>query len=294
MKSEYLDRASRIATDNVSSAQQILMDTLDLMSDYCRATASEENFFQDLRSLSTALPSAQAQMAALSNVCKLIIYSLNGAGPSEVGTYIDGLKSKVSSAPARAAVEASKLVVDGGSYVTLSQSEYVLKAFEFAAGDGKLATVYVMESRPLFEGRQTARMLRKMGHRAILISDASPGLFVKEADAAFAGADAILGDGTLVNKIGTYPLAALCSMENKPFYAVTSVLKFDSEKTSEDFVNKQESAHEIFANPEFEVANFYFDRISPRLVTAFLTEAGVFSPATDLEKIDAAMRTTYG
>ncbi len=294
MKAEYLDRANRIATDNVSSAQQVLRDTVDLLLDFCRDYSTDPRFIQDLKSLSDTLSNAQAQMAALSNIGRLIVSVCDKLPAKEVGGYIAGLKNKISEASARTAREASKAISAGKAYATLSQSEFVLRAFETAAAENKLAVVYVMESRPLFEGRQTARALKAMGHRSILVSDAAIGFFIDIIDSAFVGADAILSDGTLVNKIGSFALAAACKASGKDFHAVTSVLKFDREKDASRFLNKEESPHEIFPNPEYEVKNIYFDMVNPRLVTSVITEAGMLSPLSGLNQLETAMREIYG
>lgn len=294
MKTEYLERANHIATDNVSSAQQILKDTLDLLLDLCAKYSAEEGFIAELKSISTTLSNAQAQMAALSNICRLIESAAAELPAEEVGTYISVLRKKVGEASSRAAREASGLVSDGGVYATLSQSEFVIKTFETSAATGKTAAIYVMESRPLFEGRQTARALKAMGHRPILVSDASIGFFIGAIDAAFVGADAVLSDGTLVNKIGTYALAAACSVAGKKLHAITSVLKYDPRKKAGNFLNKEESPHEIFPNPEFEVKNVYFDMVDPHLVTSVVTEAGSLSPLSDLAKLDDALKELYG
>lgn len=294
MKTEYLERANRIATDNISSAQQVLKDTLELLYDFSVENCRAESFIRELKSLSTTLSNAQSQMSALSNICRFVVSASGKLKPEEMCPYLDVLLRKVGEAAPKAAAEASKLVTNEGQYATLSQSEFVLRCFERAASQNKIATVFVMESRPLFEGRQTARALKKMGHRAILVSDASIGAFITRIDAAFVGADAVLADGTLINKIGSYALAAACAAVGKKFYAVTSVLKYDSEKNADTFVNKEESAHEIFANPEIEVSNLYFDKVEPGLVTALMTEIGGILPTTEIEKLNAAMREMYG
>ncbi len=294
MKNEYLDRANRIATDNISSAQQILKDTLDLLLDFCMKHSVESEFKSELRSISTTLSNAQSQMAALTNITRLIISASDRLTSNEVCPYIATLRKKVDDASARTASQAAALIAKGHSYATLSQSEFVIKTFEAAARENRFATVYVMESRPLFEGRQTARSLKAIGHEAILVSDASIGFFINKINAAFVGADAILFDGTIVNKIGSLALAAACKVMNKNFYVVTSVLKFDHEKGEADFVNKEESPHEIYANPEFDVKNVYFDMVRSDLITSILTEAGSSSPVSDLRNLESSLTRLYG
>lgn len=294
MKTEYLERANRIATDNVSSAQQVLKDTLDLLLDFCERYSAESDFIPELKSISTTLSNAQAQMAALSNISRLIESASDRLPAVEICPYVRVLRQKVGEASSRAADQASALIADGKAYATLSQSEFVIRTFEAVASEGRMTTVYVMESRPLFEGRQTARALKSMGHHPILVADAAIGFFINSIDAAFVGADAILADGTVVNKIGSYALAAACSVVGKEFHAITSVLKYDSGKKSVGFLNKEESPHEVFPSPEFEVKNVYFDMVSPRLVTSVVTEAGSISPLAGLPQLDEAMKELYG
>jgi translation initiation factor 2B subunit (eIF-2B alpha/beta/delta family) len=294
MKPEFLERADRIAADNISSQQQILKDTLDLLSAFSLDDISNTSFVRDLKSLSTAISNAQSQMSAVSNMCRFVISASDRMNHEEICAYLKSLRDKIGIAPSQAARHASGLIANGKNYATISQSEFVLQTFERAAHEGKDATVFVMESRPLFEGRQTARALMKMGHRAVLVSDASIGFFINEIDSALVGADSILSDGTLINKIGSYPLAACCAAAKKNFYTVTSILKYDSEKSPETFINKEESANEIYANPEFEVRNFYFDKVDPEFITAIVTEIGSISPLSGLYELNSMMRELYG
>lgn len=274
MTPEFIERADQIAADNVSSQQQILKDMVDLLSAFSSDNSSVPNFARDIRLLSTVISKAQSQMSALSNASRFVISFSEKLKPMEFSAYLKSLRDKIETASSQAASQASRFIQDGKSYATISQSEFVIKTFEHAAHENKRATVFVMESRPLFEGRQTARAMAKMGHRAVLVSDASIGLFINKIDAAFIGADSILSDGTVVNKVGSYPLAACCALAKRNLYIVTSILKYDSEKTSVDFINKEQSANEIYPNSDFEVKNFYFDKVDPKFVTAIVTEVG--------------------
>lgn len=303
MKTEYLEKANLIATDNISSAQQILKDLLDLMISLSTETASDADFVRDLKDLATSIPNAQSQMSALSNVCNLVMSVSGKMKPGAIQNYLSALREKIENASVRTASFATKLIKTGRSYATISQSEFVLKTFERAANENKLATVFVMESRPLFEGRQTARALTKMGHRSILTSDSSIGNFLNEIDSAFVGADSILADGTVVNKVGSYPLAVCCSTARKDFYVVTSALKFNSQRKSSEFTNKEENPNEIYAVPEYtkdsppwatEVRNLYFDRVPPRFLTAIITETGRLSPSSARKKLNSSIRLIYG
>ena len=56
------------------------------------------------------------------------------------------------------------------------------------------------------------------------ITDAQGGLF-DQADAVLVGADALLADGTLVNKAGTYLLALAAKDQNVPFWVCAESFK---------------------------------------------------------------------
>ena len=76
------------------------------------------------------------------------------------------------------------------------------------------------EARPLNEGVRTARRLAEKGVSVTLITDAQMGLFVREAEAVVVGADSVLPDGSLVNKIGTHLLALAAREAKVPFYVM--------------------------------------------------------------------------
>jgi translation initiation factor 2B subunit (eIF-2B alpha/beta/delta family) len=293
MKQKYVEKVSSIATDNTSSAQQILRDAIDLLVDFAVHNASAVDFTSELKSLCAMMSKAQPQMPALSNICKLVVAASERMDSDALPLYLEALREKISDASSKAAAEACKFILQGRSYATISQSEFVIKSFEFSASQRKFVTVYVMESRPLFEGRQTAKALMKLGHRAILVSDASIGTFIQEIDSAFIGADAILSDGTVVNKVGSYPLALCCDANEKDLYVVTSVLKFSADRTAKDFVNKEESPHEIYANPDFEVKNLYFDLVKPQFFKSVIVEVGSVSLTAELNKLEEVLHSMY-
>ena len=77
--------------------------------------------------------------------------------------------------------------------------------------------VIVTESRPGREGWELGATLAAQGLSVSYITDAQGGLFTNQADAVLVGADALLADGTLVNKAGTYLLALAAKDQNVPF-----------------------------------------------------------------------------
>src|SRR6185436_248176 len=95
---------------------------------------------------------------------------------------------------------------------------------------GRLATVWVDETRPLLQGaRLTAWELSRLGIPYRLITDSSAGALIArgEVDRIVVGADRIAANGDTANKIGTYPLAVLAARHNVPFYVAAPLSTVD-------------------------------------------------------------------
>lgn len=86
---------------------------------------------------------------------------------------------------------------------------------------GKIAQVWVDETRPLLQGgRLTAWELGELGipYRLICDSMAASLMATGQVDAVWVGADRIAANGDVANKIGTYSLAVLAHYHRIPFY----------------------------------------------------------------------------
>lgn len=156
------------------------------------------------------------------------------------------------------------------------------KAFELY-GD---ISVYVDETRPLLQGgRLTTWELSKKGIPYKLISDnmAASLMNLKEVDAVFVGADRIAANGDTANKIGTYGLSVLCFYHRIPFYIVAPEKTIDPELESGAGIpieqrNKDEVRgwKENLWAPECDVYNPAFDITPANLISAWVTEKGIF------------------
>lgn len=157
---------------------------------------------------------------------------------------------------------------------------------------GELERLWVDETRPLLQGaRLTAYEAAREGMPHSLLSDGAAGsLFVAgQVDAVLVGADRVAADGSVANKVGTYPLAVLARYHHVPFLVVAPRTTVDLDTASgADIVVEQRAAREVaegvpgipVAPWGTEVHNPAFDITPPELVTALVTEAGVVSPVT--------------
>ena len=88
------------------------------------------------------------------------------------------------------------------------------------------------ETRPLLQGsRLTAYEAARNGMAYTLLTDNAAGsLFAAgEVDAVLVGADRIAADGSVANKVGTYPLAVLAKYHHVPFVVVAPTTTIDPE-----------------------------------------------------------------
>ncbi len=189
---------------------------------------------------------------------------------------------------------ASMLLKDGYRAITHSYSSTVLEAFKKAAAEGKHIEVYVSESRPRFEGRMLAKRLAESGCKATLITDAALGHYTKDADLALVGADCILADGSVVNKVGTYLLALASSRAGIPFYAAAETLKIGVRSLFSQPVLEERAVGEALRGLRgVKAKNLYFDVTPADLVTSIVCEYGAIRVNRVYELAEAAFRSSY-
>jgi methylthioribose-1-phosphate isomerase len=154
---------------------------------------------------------------------------------------------------------------------------------------GKVALVWVDETRPVMQGsRLTAWECMQEGIPHRLIADVVAGSLMArgEVDLVVTGADRIAANGDTANKIGTYALAVLARHHGVPFYVAAPLSTIDPALPSGDRIPIEErSALEVRrvgdqatapeATPVFNPA---FDVTPAGLITAIITERGVFEP----------------
>ena len=153
--------------------------------------------------------------------------------------------------------------------------------------------IYVLESRPLLEGQRAAEILSPHFKTHLLI-DAAIGTSIDEIELVLVGVDSILKDGSIINKIGTFPLALLANTRKIDVYAVCDSFKYNlkshygrsisiTEKPISEVYNKE------ITNKFLEVHNYYFDITPPEYISGIISELGVLSITEFLEKVKKAL-----
>lgn len=155
---------------------------------------------------------------------------------------------------------------------------------------GKIERITVTETRPLYQGRITAKNLSEAGLPVTIVVDSATREILRESDLALVGADVITSDGHLYNKIGTSELALSAEESSKEFMVASQLLKLDpvTLKGKREEVEERPK-EEVWENPpeKVEVRNPAFDATPPKYINYMITEEGIINPS---DVIDNARR----
>ncbi len=148
--------------------------------------------------------------------------------------------------------------------------------------------VYVPETRPWLQGaRLTVYELHVEGIPYVLIADTAVGyvMYRGMVEAVIVGADRILRDGHVINKIGTFKQAVIAHELGIPFYVAAPKSTFDFERKIEEVKIEERDPDEVrkirgvlITLPDAPVYNPVFDITPPKYVTAIITEYGNIYP----------------
>jgi len=130
--------------------------------------------------------------------------------------------------------------------------------------------VFICESRPKYEGRILAKKLADKKIKTQLITEAQTAGYLGKCDCVLIGADSILKNGDVINKVGSLQLAVLSKYYGKPFYVVANNLKLGK---NNKFFHTEESVKEIWEvrTKRIRIENFYFERIPNSLISKIIT-----------------------
>lgn len=239
------------------------------------------------------LLSARPTEAMAQNGVNYILSPLAATSPSqrkevistrgrEFSQIVEGTKELVSQA-------GTKLIESPQVIFTHCHSTSVEGVLEKAKELGKEFRVINTETRPLFQGRITADRLLESGIPVTMIID-SAGPFLLSSftpdkiDFLIIGADAVLSDGSAVNKIGSLGLSLAADQGGVPIYVAASFLK--SYFYAEKIELERRPPKEIWSDAPagLNIINMAFNRVPANYITGFITEAGIIKPKDFFKK----------
>ena len=278
-----------IGQDRTHGASYLGRRVIETMRDVARLSeaGSPEDIFHDLLFVAFQLRNAQPSMATLRNLVAKLLYRIDCRRfESNSGKEFRQLVRRI----ADEQLESVKRSLDKASenccaflpehcmVLTHSYSSTVNKSLELAYQSGKRLEVYVTESLPGGEGAALTKDLAAKGIQARLISNVESSSGMPPVDLVLVGADSVMANGSIVNKIGTRKIAALSNARSIPFYVVCETAKFNTF----DFLGEP-----ITITPVF------FDLTPNQYVTKIITDQGVIGPCDVQRQIISSMRELY-
>jgi methylthioribose-1-phosphate isomerase len=189
---------------------------------------------------------------------------------------------------------ASQLLEDGDGILThCFPGAALLYMLCQAKEQGKNVNVICSETRPYLQGaRLTAWSVAELEIPVTLITDnmaaycMSQGMITK----VFAAADRIAMDGTVANKIGTFPLALAADYHKLPFYILGYGGPDRSCREGKDIMIEQRDPAEVLSCNGIKISSdkvkgFYpaFDLTPAHLIKAIITDRGMI-PSSQVEQ----------
>jgi len=157
---------------------------------------------------------------------------------------------------------------------THCHSTNVVNSLIYAKKKGKNFQVYNTETRPLFQGRKTAKELSRAKIKVTHFTDNAIAEALNSVDKVFLGADALTEKG-IINKIGSELIARIAKENKIPVYIIADSWKF----TKKPVPIEQRSLNEVWniASKNIKIRNPAFEFVPKKYLTKIISELGILS-----------------
>jgi ribose 1,5-bisphosphate isomerase len=289
--------AKRIKTLEVQGARNVAITAIKAIEELTTKSKAQNKaqFMDQLSKARNILFSSRETEPLMRNAVRHIIHEAGKSkerNPKELTDLVRRVSSKflqdLETSKERIAEIGSKRIKSSSRILTHCHSSTVTYMFERAKKEGKQFEVICTETRPLFQGRITARELLELGIKTTMIIDSAVRFFMNKVDLVMVGADAITSEGNVVNKIGTSLVALAANEARTPFYVVSELLKFDPSTVYGDYEKIEErNPNEIWSDVplKIEIRNPAFDITRRNFIHGIICEEGIISPHSVLEVV---------
>ncbi|MDY6775374.1 MAG: hypothetical protein SV253_04765 [Halobacteria archaeon] len=155
--------------------------------------------------------------------------------------------------------------------------------------------VRATETRPLYQGRETARELSNSSIPTSLYVDSGARLALEgvgedPADVMLIGADAVGSRGNVINKIGSRVFANVADSLDVPVYVLADSWKYlpDVEEEVERRLERRDPDEVWEEAPDgVDVVNYAFELVPNDVLEGIVTEIGVIEPGEFGERVES-------
>lgn len=261
-----------IRTDETHGATWLSIRALEVLRDTAGAIAfgTAEGGSERIESLARELRDARPSMVVIQHRIDRVMDTPTRTPEAIHDRAVDVIDAAID-ADRLAAEQAAGVIADtSGRVATLSRSGTVTEAVQRVG-----SAAVVAESRPAREGVTTAERLAAAGLDVTLTTDAAlPGLLRdRDIGCVLLGADRVLPNGDVANKVGSYPLVLAAADADIPVYVVAAADKIAT--TDEVITETGESSTVYDGDGAVAVANPIFERVPGDLIRGIVTEDGI-------------------
>jgi len=169
-------------------------------------------------------------------------------------------------------------------------SRVVIACCLYAAAKGYHFSVIVTEGRPDCAGYSTCEKLSAAGIPTTLILDSAIGYTMEKVNLVLMGAEGVVENGGIINKIGSYSLAMVAKSFRRPVYIVAESYKFlrlfpllqenlPAGCVEQDDLTIPPFIEDDLLKDKIQVVNPRCDFTPPKFIKLLFTDLGILTPS---------------
>ena len=281
-------RILELGEDRVSGASSLGRRAVQIVAHTAKwpDIESKDDLYKNMLALFLKTRTVQRSMATLQNLTGKFLYLVDSTRTNSISLYdfrqsAFEFERRLLSASETESESAAKnfatIIPTDAKILTHSYSNTVKRALENISRRRGDIKVWVTESNPGYEGRVLASDLKETGLQVRIVPDSNVPAILGDIDVVVVGADSVLADGSVVNKIGTRKIAIDAEAKNVPFYAICETSKFSTAN---------------LLGEDVEISQI-FDVTPSKLIRKIVTELGPLEPNYVVDRIKIMLRELY-
>lgn len=204
------------------------------------------------------------------------------------------IRERITVADQVIATSAAEKICDGDTILTYAKSSIVQQILAEALRQGKKFKVIVVDSRPLFEGKNLARALADLGLDVQYSLTHAISHVIKGVTKVFLGAHAMMSNGRLYSRVGTAIVAMTAKDADIPVIVCCESVKFTDRVALDSIVtnevappdelllqgNSSTSLSKWRNTPNLQLLHLMYDLTPADYITMIITEYGSLPPSS--------------
>ena len=281
LSNEITRQIDELKADNRSGASELVKKAINIYQEQLRYIEDENKDIHKLIiDISRSVIAARPSMAPLINTVGFLIHNLDTITKKNMLIKLKDYELMNNKKFKQVENAFQSFIQDFKkkplSILLISYSSTIIELL--LASSGLDIKFYVLESRPLLEGHKTTERLSEKFDSHLII-DAAMGKIIKKVDLVLLGVDSVLRDGSIVNKIGSYPLACIARANKKGVYAVCDSFKYNlnSHFDKPILIEKKppsEITTTLSQSSRISIHNYYFDITPQRYLSGIVSNYG--------------------